>query len=133
MDSKITSIGLSRHGCLRMEQRGIKPDMVILVLSHGKVIRKQGLRFYFVPKADSKDWKPRDIENVKDLIVITDRLGFEMITCYRNTQAVKAIKKKPKWLCKGKSRGSIRASQPHSLLLNLKQNFKIGKTKRREP
>lgn len=103
MDSKTLTIRFSLHGSIRMEQRRIKPDMVSLVLSRGKVIHKQGLRFYFVPKAQSKEWKPSEIENVKDLIVITDRQGIELITCYRNPQAVKAIKKKTKWLCKGKS------------------------------
>lgn len=103
MESIAASIHFSRHGSVRMEQRGIKPSMVSLVLSHGKVIRRQGLRFYFVPKVQSKAWNPQDIEYVRDLIVITDQQGLELITCYRNPAAIKAIKRKSKWLRKSQA------------------------------
>lgn len=102
MDSKKTSIRFSRHGSVRMEQRGIKTDMVSLVLSQGQIIRKQGLRYYYVPKSSATDWERKDREAVRDLVVITDKSGSQLITCYRNPQAVKAIKRKTKWLCKGK-------------------------------
>lgn len=103
MDSQTTSISLSRHGSERMEQRGIKPEMVSLVLRQGAIIRKQGLRFYFVPKSSVKDWSKKEQEAVRDLIVITDKNGGQLVTCYRHPQAIKAIKRKTKWLCKGKS------------------------------
>ncbi|MFN3999685.1 DUF4258 domain-containing protein [Algoriphagus sp.] len=102
MDSKTTSFRLSRHGSVRMEQRGIKADMVRLVLSQGQVIRKQGLRYYYVPKSFATNWERKEQEAVRDLIVITDKSGAQLITCYRNPQAVKAIKRKTKYLCKGK-------------------------------
>lgn len=101
MDSKTTSISFSRHGSVRMEQRGIKPEMVSLVLSQGKLIRKQGLRFYYVPKSSATDWGKNEQEAVRDLIVITDKNGYQLITCYRHPKAVKAIKRKSKRLCKG--------------------------------
>ena len=102
MDRKTTLIRFSRHGSARMEQRGIKAEGVSLVLSQGQIIRKQGLRFYFVPKSSATDWERKEKEAVRDLIVITDKNGGQLITCYRHPHAVKAIKRKSKRLCKRK-------------------------------
>lgn len=88
------------HGMNRMDQRGISKAAVEKVIEKGRVIHKQRLKYFFVPKSFTKDWSPGDQESVVDLVVITDLNIREVITCYRHPQAVHKIKKKSKRLRK---------------------------------
>lgn len=92
----------SYHGMIRMGQRGISNAAVQKVIDKGRVIHKQSLKYFFVPKSKTRDWTSSDREAVMDLVVITDLYIQEIITCYRNPQAVHKIKKKSKRLRKNK-------------------------------
>jgi hypothetical protein len=90
----------SYHGMIRMDQRGISKAAVQTVIDKGRVIHKQSLKYFFVPKSQTRDWTPGDQEAVMDLVVITDLYIREVVTCYRHPQAVHKIKKKSKRLKK---------------------------------
>jgi hypothetical protein len=90
----------SYHGMIRMDQRGISKSAVQKVIDKGRIIHKQSLKFFYVPKSQTRDWSPGDQDAVLDLVVITDLNVQEIITCYRNAEAVHQIKKKPKRLRK---------------------------------
>ena len=90
----------SYHGMIRMDQRGITKAAVQKVIDKGRVIHKQNLKYFFVPKSQTRDWTPGDQESVMDLVVITDLYIREVVTCYRHPQAVHKIKKKSKRLKK---------------------------------
>ena len=90
----------SNHGMIRMDQRGISKGAVQKVIDKGRVIHKQSLKYFFVPKSQTRDWTPGDQAMVMDLVVITDLYVREVVTCYRHPQAVHRIKKKSKRLRK---------------------------------
>ncbi|PZX45996.1 DUF4258 domain-containing protein [Algoriphagus chordae] len=90
----------SYHGMIRMAQRGISKNAVQKVIDTGRIIHKQSLKFFYVPKSQTRDWLPGDQDAVSDLVVITDLNVREIITCYKNSEAVHQIKKKPKRLRK---------------------------------
>ncbi|TFV94481.1 DUF4258 domain-containing protein [Algoriphagus kandeliae] len=88
------------HGKTRMGQRGISEEVALLVIKEGEVIHKQGLKFFFVPKAKRADWQVKDAEAVANLMVITDQSIREIITCYKSDRAIHRVKKKSKRLKK---------------------------------
>ena len=93
-------IEFSRHGRVRLQQRGICPSSVMAVLAYGKTIHKQHLKFFFLPKSLINSFGLKDEEGLSKLIVITDLEKKEVITCYKSEKAVRKIKKKPKRLSK---------------------------------
>lgn len=90
------------HGKTRMGQRGISEKAALLVIKEGIMIHKQGLKFFFVPKAKREDWETKESESVANLMVITDGFMREIITCYKSDKAVHHVKKKPKRLRKNR-------------------------------
>lgn len=91
-------IRLSQHGKIRKQQRGIKDKEIDTVLHLGRCIRKQGLRFHYLPKSIIRDRALAFDDSLSNLIVITDGPGIEIITCYKHDKGVHRIKKKPKRL-----------------------------------
>jgi hypothetical protein len=93
-------ISFSFHGKTRLSQRGIKEDAVLKVLKFGEIIHKQGLKFHYIPKSRFKILGGKQLEETRDLLVITNHNRTEVITCYRNPKAVHEVKKKSKRLAK---------------------------------
>ncbi|WP_114749617.1 DUF4258 domain-containing protein [Pleomorphovibrio marinus] len=97
-----TNISFSRHGSMRLQQRGISRASVTSVLTYGKMIHKQHLKFFYLPKSIIRSAGLRDTDGLSNLIVITDLAQEEVITCYKSEKGVHSIKKKPKRLRKKK-------------------------------
>jgi len=95
-----SEIKFSLHGKTRLSQRGIKEEAVLKVIQFGEIIHKQGLKFHYLPKSKSKVLGQKELEETRDLLVITNQNRTEIITCYKNPKAVHEVKKKPKRLSK---------------------------------
>jgi len=93
-------IKFSLHGKARLSQRGIKEDAVLNVLQFGEIIHKQGLKFHYLPKSKGKALGQKELEETRDLLVITNLNRTEVITCYKNPKAVHEVNKKSKRLSK---------------------------------
>ena len=93
-------IRFSLHGKARLSQRGIKEGAVLNVIQFGEIIHKQGLKFHYLPKSKGKALGQKDLEETRDLLVITNQSRTEVITCYKNPKAVHEVKKKSKRLSK---------------------------------
>jgi hypothetical protein len=91
------TIQQSNHCNSRVSQRGISDEAVSLVISYGDIIHKQGLKFHFLTKSKC-DKLDIPIELVRDLMVITNLDRTEVVTCYKNPNAIHAVKKKSKRL-----------------------------------
>lgn len=91
------TIQLSSHCTSRISQRGISDEAIRLVISHGDIIHKQGLKFHFLTKSRCNRLDlPVDL--VRDLMVITNLDRTEVVTCYKNPNAIHEVKKKSKRL-----------------------------------
>jgi len=95
-----TSIQFSRHGKVRLDQRGISQSAVLSVIQLGTTLYRQSLMFIYIPKAKLKGLGAKDQAAVSNLIVVTNRDKTEVITCYKNEKAIHRIKKKSKRLRK---------------------------------
>lgn len=99
MDKQISAqTRLSVHGRVRQQQRGIRLEDILSVLTYGKVIHKQGLKFHHLPKAVVRSKGLNCDTGISNLIVITDGFQKEVVTCYKSTKALQRIKKKSKYL-----------------------------------
>ena len=96
----IQDITFSKHSKVRIQQRGISQESVISVITLGKKIHKQSLKFFYVPKSTIKGLPIKEQECLANLIVITDHYQSEVITCYKSQKAVHKIRKKSKRLRK---------------------------------
>ena len=91
---------LTFHSTRRASQRGIKKDHIDLVMQHGKVIRKQGLRFFIMTQNELK-YFPLHIQDVlKNMVVVLAGDENVVLTTYKNKDAVRNIKRKSKRLIK---------------------------------
>ena len=89
----------SFHSSKRADQRGVSDEVLRIVISYGKVIRKQGLMFYLgTTKSFPGYIDHKLIEKSCDVVVVVS--GSEIVTCYRNPKAIKKIKKKSDRLAK---------------------------------
>jgi len=88
---------MSSHCNSRVSQRGISAAAVTTVISYGEIIHKQGLKFHFLTKARCNKLDI-PIELVRDLMVITNLDRTEVVTCYKNPNAIHEVKKKSKRL-----------------------------------
>lgn len=95
--SLASPISVSNHCQSRLSQRGISEEALIRVIQNGEVIHKQGLKFHFLTKSRCKRLEIC-IEEVKDLMVITNLECTEVVTCYKNPNAIHEVKKKSKRL-----------------------------------
>jgi hypothetical protein len=88
------------HAQNRCQQRAISAWDVDQVFHFGNAIYKQGMRFMFIPKKDIRTfYEPDSQSSLEDLMILVADDGA-IITAYRNTDAVKDVKRKSKRLCK---------------------------------
>ncbi len=91
----------SNHSFQRAAQRGIDYAMIQTIVEYGEAIFKQGMVFYVLGNKDkpdgrlSKDWK-----KFQNLVVVVAGDSNQIITCYRNSNPYKYIRKKTKELSK---------------------------------
>lgn len=85
------------HSTTRASQRGITDKAINLLLKYGSVIRKQGLLFHYITKQELKYIAPKYRNKLKNLVAIMAK-DRTIITCYKNENAIKKIKRKSKFL-----------------------------------
>jgi hypothetical protein len=86
----------TKHSMVRAQQRCISQQMIEDAVSHGRLIRKQGLRYYVVTEKSicylhENHYKDR----LKNTVVILNA-DNSILTVYKNSKAFHHIKKKPK-------------------------------------
>ena len=94
-----TQINYTKHSNIRMNQRGINKEMISIALQISKKIYKQGLVYHII-KAENipYDLPASKKEKLKNIIVVTE--NNKIITCYKNKNGFKNIKKKNKYRSK---------------------------------
>ena len=92
---------LTHHARMRMSQRGISLRVVRTILSEGRPLRKQGLRFFFLTRDQLRFHDVRMQEHLKNVMVVASGREDVVITVYRNRQAIGRVKRKNKRLAKG--------------------------------
>ncbi len=94
MTSQLT---ITNHARLRSAQRGITSGQMLLAIRYGKLIHRQGMRFYFLRGKDMPPWvDPHSLGRMKNLMVVTPSDSPDVvITVYRNVKGLKRVKRKP--------------------------------------
>ena|SRR6476659_3992967 len=94
-----SGVPFSSHAGARASQRHFNRMEVDYVLAHGRMVRRTGIRFYFlgardVPACDRKlDWVQRLIAST--VLVASD--GSDVITLYKNGESLTSIRRKSKY------------------------------------
>lgn len=90
---------LSNHAIIRASQRGIKKSVIDFMVRNGELIKKQGLKYFFMTKNTLKylDFNLQD--QLRNLVVIMSSDGC-VVTCYKSENGIKQIKQKSKRLAK---------------------------------
>ena len=93
----LADLQYTEHAQQRMAQRGISMGDVEYVFEHGHCVRAAGaqhrvLRQIDIPKSDT-----REKDRLNGTVVTLDKKGNTVITVYRNHNAPKALRTKPKW------------------------------------
>lgn len=108
------------HAQNRCQQRAISAWDVDQVLNFGNAIYKQGMRFMFIPKKEIRTfYNPENQTSLEDLMILVAADGA-IITAYRNTDAVKNVKRKSKRLCKEAK------SKKHNMKIVKQYNYSLN-------
>ena len=82
----------SAHSFERSSQRGINEDKLAVVIAFGKAYYKQGLIFYVLGDNDVPQHLDKEKKKKKNTVVVVR--GDHVLTCYRNNDPHKYLKKK---------------------------------------
>ena len=83
----------------RAQQRNFNQAEIEYVLEHGRVLRRTGIRFYFLAERDipHADLHTPWIQRLVGATLLVDSTDRTLITLYKNPCALKDIKKKAKY------------------------------------
>lgn len=101
----------TRHSGKRCQQRGITRDMIRDTIIWGELIRKQGLRYFIMTDRQlSYLHEGQYNDRIRNLVVILTA-DNSILTVYKNSKAMRLIKKKPRRLFRklARSKGKISA------------------------
>ncbi len=89
---------LSNHAACRAARRNLVPDAVEYVLTHGRCLQRSGVTFYFLGRRDlpPADHQSSWASRLEGTVVLMGR-GGEIITVYRNRNALPTIRHKMKY------------------------------------
>ena len=88
----------TNHSTKRASQLGINDNVISTIIKDGDTIHKQGLRFQYVQR-DQLDYYKTDFrDRLENVVVVLAGDSDTVITCYKNRDAVKKIRRKPKRL-----------------------------------
>lgn len=88
----------TRHSTKRCQQRGVTEQMIDDTIHFGEMIRKQGLRYFIMTKKCLSYFHQKQYnERVQNTVVILNP-DNSILTVYKNSKALKNIKKKSKEL-----------------------------------
>jgi hypothetical protein len=85
---------LVTHARKRMAQRGIGLDALALVLRHGRRVHAAGAWFVFLGYRDVPRRLQKELEALVGTTVVLDPTGQLVLTCYRNRDAARLIRRK---------------------------------------
>jgi hypothetical protein len=88
---------LTRHARRRAARRNVLPDAVAYALAYGRAIQRTGVTFYFLGARDipAEDRRANRFSRLVGTVVLVAPDG-EVVTVYRNRQALRTILKKSK-------------------------------------
>ena len=88
---------LSDHSQKRSSQRGFNNQLILDVLDYGDAIFKQGVVFYVIKNNSlPANMSPNKKERLKNMVVVVSPWDAKVITCYKNKNGVKDVKRKSK-------------------------------------
>ena len=90
----------SVHSYQRSSQRGIRTLWIKTVIQQGRVVYRQGYKFFFMTDKELCYYDPEMQERLRNLVVVLASDSNRVVTCYKNRNAVKRIKRKNKRLIK---------------------------------
>ena len=91
-------IAYTSHANDRMQQRGLRPSLVDLILENGRPTHAAGAVFYFVGTKDVPDHLPASLkERLIGGTVVVSRETGDVITVYRNRFGNRRIRRKPRY------------------------------------
>lgn len=100
--STTAPLHFTKHAQKRAAQRGISPAMVDFAMQYGHCISKQGLNFFVLRRKDlPSNLSAKRKERLEGLVVVAAHsmhTGWKVYTVYRNSEALKAIRKKLNYL-----------------------------------
>ena len=82
------------HARKRMAQRGIGLDAVATVLTYGRRVHAAGAWFVFLGYRDVPLRLKKELEALVGTTVVLDPTGRLVLTCYRNRDASRIIRRK---------------------------------------
>lgn len=90
---------LTSHACTRAGQRSFSRAEIEYVLTHGRVIRRTGIRFYFLAARDVPlpDRRSAWVQRLVGATLLVDARGSDIITLYKNPDALRTIRRKSKY------------------------------------
>ena len=88
------------HSIRRSSQRGINEDDIKQITRYGRVIRKQGLRFFYMTGSELRFMPLGAQDKLKNLVIVMAGSEDVVITAYKNKDAIRNIKRKSKRLIK---------------------------------
>jgi len=92
----------SHHATQRASQRGVTRNIMRIMVNQGEVIRKQGIKYYFMTHNTLRYFDLKTQDKLRNLVVLVKRKerGDIVITCYKDERAIKNIKHKQKRLAR---------------------------------
>lgn len=83
----------SNHSRVRSSQRGINDEVIDLVINHGLLIKKQGCKFYIgTRKLFPQTIDHKLAEKASNVLVLVK--NDLIVTCYKNSDVIKEVKRK---------------------------------------
>ena len=90
----------TQHSIKRCQQRGVTGQMIEDTIHLGEMIRKQGLRFFIMTEGCLSYLHGKQYnERLKNMVVVLTS-DNAVLTVYKNSRAMRKIKKKSKQLYK---------------------------------
>jgi len=86
----------SAHSQVRAAQRGISERKLAIALAHGEALHRQGLIFYILGRHNIPEELEREASQLENTIVLVDDNTGMVLTCYRNSNPFKYIRRKGK-------------------------------------
>jgi hypothetical protein len=87
------SITHSNHSLIRSSQRGINDQIIELVVNYGLLIKKQGYYFYLgTKKSFPRTLDHKLTEKATNVLVLIKE--DTIVTCYKNENVMKEVKRK---------------------------------------
>ena len=92
------TVSLTRHALKRSAARGLSPQMIDAVRCFGDKVRADGSLYYFLGRRAHKRmmrvFRPDNPDAFLGLVLVCDPVSDTVITCYKNSKALKRIRDK---------------------------------------